>query len=118
LKPVNWLKRAKQFLESAKMNIKAGNLDVAAFDIHQAIELSLKAVHIHKFGTRPYTHNLVELGTSVNFKNENLEIITLMYTYARHPEAPISLSKERLEEFINAASKAIKFAEQELEKEP
>ncbi len=100
------------------MNLKAGNLDVAAFEIHQAIELALKAVHIHKFGSRPYTHNLVELGKAVGFDDPNLEFITFMYTYARYPEAPIEISKERLEVFINVAERAIKFAEQELEKEP
>jgi len=76
---ISWIKRVKQFLESAKMNYNSDNLDVAAFDIHQTIELALNAVHIHKYGSRPYTHNLVELDRAVGFTDENLELITFMY---------------------------------------
>ncbi len=118
LRPFNWLERAKAFLKSALANFDAGNLEVAAFDVHQAIELSLKAVHIHKYGSRPYTHNLVELGKVVGFEDPNLEFISLMYTYARYPEAPLKLSKEKLRVMIDVAKRAIKFAEQELAKEP
>ncbi len=118
MKPLDWLDRAREFLNSAIINLKAGNINIAAFEIHQAIELSLKAIHIHKFGSRPYTHNLVELGKAVGFHDPNLEFITFMYTYARYPEAPLKLSKERVEGFIDVAKRAIKFAEQELEKEP
>jgi len=118
LKPYNWLNRAKQFLSSAIINFESGNLDVAVFDVHQAIELALKAVHIHRFGSRPYTHNLVELGEAVGFVEDDLELITFMYTYSRYPEAPIKFSKDRVKVFINVAKKAVKFAEQELEKKP
>ena len=65
-----------------------------------------------------HTHNLVELGKLVGFSDEYLELITLMYTYSRYPEAPIQISKERVKVFIDVAKRAVKFAKQALEKEP
>ena len=118
MKLLDWLNRAKQFLSSVIMNFESNNLDVAAFDAHQAIELALLATHIHRFGSRPYTHNLVELGKAVGFIDDNLELITFMYTYSRYPEVPIKISKDRVEVFIDVAKRAVEFAEQELEREP
>lgn len=118
MKPLDWLNRSKSFLKSAKINIEIGNFEVAAFEIHQAIELALKAVHIHKYGSRPYTNNLVELAKAVDFKGEELDFITLMYTYSRYPEAPLEIPENKIKVMFDVAKRAIEFAEQELEKEP
>lgn len=47
-----------------------------------------------------------------------MDLITVMYTYTRYPEAPLNLSKEKLEVFLDVAERVVAFAEQELEKEP
>jgi len=118
LRPTEWLSRAKSFLRAAERSLREGDLEIAAFESHQAVELALKAVHIHRYGTRPYTHNLVELGRALGFHHRSLQLLTLMYTYARYPEAPLDLDENMVGEFIDAAREAIKFAEQELEKKP
>ncbi len=114
MKPIEWLNRAESFLRAAERSFHDGHLEVAAFEAHQAVELALKAVHIHIFGTRPYTHNLVELGRAVGFHHQSLQLLTLMYTYSRYPEAPLDLDKDTVGEFIDAARRAVEFAEQEL----
>ena len=40
-----------------------------------------------------------------------------MYTYARYPEAPLNLDEYIVGEFIDAARRAVEFAEQELERQ-
>ncbi len=118
MRPTEWLNRAKSFLRAAERSLKEGDLEIAAFESHQAVELALKAIHIHKSGARPYTHNLVELGRTLGFHHPALQLLTLMYTYARYPEAPLDLDENIVGEFIDAARRAIEFAEQELEKPP
>lgn len=117
LRPIEWLNRARSFLRAAERSLREGDLEIAAFESHQAVELALKAVHIHRFGTRPYTHNLVELGRAVGFDHPSLQLLTLMYTYARYPEAPLNLDEYIVGEFIDAARRAVEFAEQELERQ-
>ncbi|MHA1859970.1 MAG: HEPN domain-containing protein [Candidatus Asgardarchaeia archaeon] len=117
MRPIEWLNRARSFLKASERSFNEKDLEVAAFESYQAVELALKAIHIYKFGTRPYTHNLVELGKVVGFEHRNLQLLTLMYTYARYPEAPLNLDDETVGEFIDAARRAVKFAEQELERQ-
>jgi HEPN domain-containing protein len=53
--------RAKAFLENAERLIKEGKFDLAAFNIEQYCQLTLKYKLLIKTGTYPRTHSIMSL---------------------------------------------------------
>jgi HEPN domain-containing protein len=53
--------RAKAFLENAERLIKEGRFDLAAFNIEQYCQLTLKYKLLIKTGTYPRTHSIMSL---------------------------------------------------------
>ena len=56
-----WFRRTEQFLRAAKRALQEGDFEIACFLAQQYAELLLKAVLLLLTGSKPYTHDLVEL---------------------------------------------------------
>lgn len=50
--------RAQRFLDSSRMVLGKGYIDIAAFSAQQALELFLKSLLSKKIGDYPHTHSL------------------------------------------------------------
>ncbi len=117
MKPVDWLERAKKFLRSAQRNLEAGDYEIACFDSHQAAELALKGLHISRFGSRPYTHDLIALAEPLGFSHEFLLALTSFYAPSRYPESAVTFNEGVARRCVETAREVLKFVERELEKE-
>ncbi|MCS7103393.1 MAG: HEPN domain-containing protein, partial [Candidatus Korarchaeum sp.] len=116
MKPIDWLERAKKFLRSAERNLIAGEYEIACFDSHQAAELALKGLHILKYGSRPYTHDLIALAEPFGFDHEFLLALTSFYTPSRYPESAVSFNEKIAIKCVETAREVIVFVEREFEK--
>ncbi|MEM0017969.1 MAG: HEPN domain-containing protein [Candidatus Korarchaeum sp.] len=114
MKPIDWLERAKKFLRSAERNLMAGEYEIACFDSHQAAELALKGLHIFKYGSRPYTHDLIALAEPLGFHHEFLLALTAFYTPSRYPESAVSFNEGIAIRCLEVAKEVIEFVEREL----
>ena len=56
-----WFRRTEQFLRAAKRALQEEDFEIACFLAQQYAELLLKAVLLLLTGSKPYTHDLVEL---------------------------------------------------------
>ncbi len=116
MRPIDWLIRAKKFLKSAEMNLGAGEYDIACFDSHQAAELALKGLHICRYGSRPYTHDLISLAKPFSFDHEFLLTLTSFYAPSRYPESSITFNEEIARRCVETAKEVIEFVEGEFKK--
>lgn len=108
------VERAKKFLRSAERNLMAGEYEIACFDSHQAAELALKGLHIFKYGSRPYTHDLIALAEPLGLDHEFLLALTAFYTPSRYPESAISFNERIAIRCVETAKEVIEFVEREL----
>ncbi len=116
MKPEDWLSRAEMFLRAARRNLEAGDYAISCFDSQQAAELALKALHICRFGSKPYTHNLVALAEPFGLQHDFLLTLSLFYTLSRYPESEsISFSREMALRCVETASEVVEFVRKEME---
>ena len=61
----SWVEKARRFASYAEEDYSRGRYDSASFYAQQAAETMLKGILIKNTGTRPYTHSLTDLLTSL-----------------------------------------------------
>lgn len=114
-------KRAKEFLELAKMLYQEGKYNLSAFHFEQACQLFLKYYLFLKLKDFPKTHSLKELlfsiGRAYKIKKEvrriykeNFSVIAdLEEAYITSRYLPAEFSKEQVKEMLNFSQKLISF---------
>lgn len=70
-----WYGGAKQFYRSAVLNFEINQLNVAAFNLHQAAERAYNAIVLVYSGYKPKTHNLYKLKRYSKWFSEELDSI-------------------------------------------
>ncbi len=101
----NWLRSAKNDLETARYNLQGDRLDAAAFYAQQAAEKSLKSLQIERLQR---THDLVLLGKPVNAPQEIVglcEMIEPFYTVTRYPDSAVDYDTETVRLVLEASEK-------------
>ncbi len=78
--PREWVEKAEVFLRDAERHLEEGHYWLSCFDSQQAAELYLKALLVALTGLHPFTHDLVELLTSL--RELGLKVPSELYTYA------------------------------------
>lgn len=119
---LNWWKQAVADLDTAKANLKIGKFYASAFFSQQAVEKALKSLYLETRRSEPDTHNLMELGTSVDIPARllhNLRSLNLDYTVARYPDAaggvPAEMyDKETAEEKLSYARAVLGWTKEQL----
>lgn len=106
-----WLKQALHDLEMAEKNIQIGGYDIAAFLAHQSVEKLLKSIFAIKGRKIPKTHYIDELGKELKLKDEiieNINELTVDYTFSRYPDVSNVVPYEAYNEEI--AKEKVKIA--------
>ncbi len=112
--PEEWIKRADFLFKQAKENMREEAYWFVCFEVHQAVELYLKAFSLALVGIHPYTHDLVELLEFLREAGENppqelyplADALTPHYTISRYPgRSPIKYSRE-------VAERCLKYGEE------
>ncbi len=115
----NWLKKAEDDLEKAKILFNKNKFDGATFYSQQTAEKSLKAVHIFKGFGLTKTHDLSFLGRIVKLPKELLEKAILLnpfYTASRYPaksDADFS-DNTSADESLKNAEEILKWCKQQI----
>ena len=115
----NWLKRAEDDLEKAKILFEKNKFDGATFYSQQTAEKALKAVHIFRGLGLTKTHDVSFLGRLVKLPQELLEKAILLnpfYTASRYPiRSNVDISdKESANESLNNAEEILKWCKQQI----
>jgi len=101
---LNWLKQAKEDLDSAKKNLQIKKYYLVAFLSQQSCEKGLKALLMLKTKRRIFeTHSLVELGRQAGVPEEilyELRRLAPEYIISRYPDATESVPYENYDESI------------------
>ena len=121
---MNWIEKARIFIEVCEEDIAKGRYWLACFHAQQAAELYLKGVLVKLVGSFPFTHSLVELLEAL--ENIGYKIPEKIYLYAssleghysraRYPGLEIGgYSRHIAERCLEHAKKITFFAEKILE---
>jgi len=115
--------RAFRMLKSARNALVTGDYDIAAFMADQAVQLYLKSVVFKSTGEIPRVHAIRQLlgilGTALS-RSEEVEqfvrknrslLIRLEEAYITSRYVPREYEREEVEELVNFAEEAVKFAE-------
>lgn len=70
-----WFPSAKGFLNSVQFNLNAGELKIAAFELHQSTESFYYAILLVFTGYKPKTHNLWKLRKLAKILSEELFLV-------------------------------------------
>ncbi|MEL9991832.1 MAG: HEPN domain-containing protein [Thermoproteus sp.] len=109
--------RALAFLESAKDDLRAGRVDIAAFHCEQAVQLALKYLLAREAGSYPHTHSLRRLFEEAARIRRDLwelyesrkmafEVMEDAYIGARY--LPRRYARDVVEELLRAAEEAVR----------
>ncbi len=112
-------KRAKAFLETARVNFSHGHYDLVLFHVEQFLQLYFKYLLCRKMGDFPKSHSLIRLlrdvmrvygdGILRKFYEENLETIYLLEeAYITSRYLPREYGKDIAERILNFADEALK----------
>jgi HEPN domain-containing protein len=111
-----WFKKAKDDLASAKINLREGLFEVAAFLAHQAAEKALKSLYILKRRELWKTHDLVKLAESVGGSDavrETCKKLNPHYLATRYP-LEVAYTEEKANEAINAGEEVLEWVKKNL----
>jgi len=114
-----WVRLARQDLESAKIVFKQKLYYVAAFLLHQALEKGLKALYIRKFGVLIKIHNLIFLAKKLNLPKKFLNVfrkVNPFYIESRYPPLAVrsKYKAKDIEKLIIKVEEVIKWLERNL----
>lgn len=112
-----WLRLARQDLESAKIVFKQKLYYVVAFLLHQALEKGLKALYIRKFEILIKIHNLIFLAKKLDLPKKFLNTfrrVNPFYIESRYP--PLAVRSRYKEKDIKALIKKVEEVIEWLEK--
>lgn len=70
-----WFPSGKGFLNSVQFNLIAGELKIAAFELHQSVESLYYATLLVFTGYKPKTHNLAKLRKQAKVHSEDLFLV-------------------------------------------
>ncbi|MCD6487905.1 MAG: HEPN domain-containing protein [Desulfurococcales archaeon] len=115
-------RRAKAFLDDARIDFSRGVYDLVLFHVEQFLQLYLKYLLYRKIGDYPKTHSLIRLirevikvyGNSLlqRFYNENLETLYLLEeAYISSRYLPRQYDKEIAERILEFAGRALEVME-------
>ncbi len=96
-------KQGLEDLKTAELLINTGRYYASVFFAHQAAEKFLKATYVEvKREPHPKTHNLVELGQSLELDDvmEDLMELNPEYTVTRYPDAANGIPAQMYNEVI------------------
>jgi len=114
----NWWKQALSDLKNAKLNVKVGACDVAAFLSHQAAEKALKALFILKKHRLWKTHDLVGLASRMDAPEDILKVCDELnphYIATRYP-VEVEYNEEIAKTTLKKAKKVLEWAEKSIGK--
>lgn len=118
-----WWRQAREDLQSAEVNLRAGRYYLVAFLSHQAVEKALKALYLEKLRESPgATHSLVSLGKKVGIPEElfpHLRKLAPDFVLSRYPNAAHGLpselyDREMAEERLRLAREVLEWVEKAL----
>jgi len=115
-------KRAKAFLEDAKVDFARGDYDLVLFHVEQFLQLFLKYLLYQKIGDYPKTHSVVRLVRDLikvyeskelqEFYDESLETLYLLEeSYIASRYLPREYGKEIAEIILKFSEKALEVLE-------
>ncbi len=117
MKAEEWLERAEKRLIAADALFHDGIYEDCLFMAHQAIEVALKSVIVHKTGKlAPRLHSLQQLAKLSGFEKPSAFAgLEPAYAGVRYPDAPeVIASKEEVEADLNLARKVLKWSKSQL----
>lgn len=120
---LNWLKQAESDLEKAKILFNNEKYDGTAFNSHQAVEKSLKALHIQKFRESEKGHSIIYLAQKLKIPKEFLSGIRDLnpeYLVSKYPDivegVPAEIyDKPIAERHLNIAIQILKWVKKQIQ---
>jgi HEPN domain-containing protein len=120
----DWLKQAEADLRKAEILYNAGEFDGVAFNSHQSVEKSLKALFIKTKGESKPGHSLIYLAICLKVPEEMISGIRDLspeYLVARYPDiaggAPIDLYDGEIAlKHKKTAEKILKWVKSQIQK--
>ncbi|MBS3099138.1 HEPN domain-containing protein [Candidatus Pacearchaeota archaeon] len=112
----NWLRQSEEDLDKARILFENKKFDGVAFNCHQSVEKSLKALYMLKFNQGEKGHSIIHLASKLSVPQEMLSRVRDLnpeYLVSRYPDIAGGVPADNYDEEI--AMRHFKVAKEVLE---